>query len=243
MPNTKAQRHKEFLFGDFLKKRALPLCLGVFVLSASGSAQESPKDLEFFEKKIRPLLTERCYSCHSAKAEKLKGGLYADSREGLLKGGDSGSSIVAGDAKKSLLMKAVRWVDEDLKMPPKKRLSEEQIADLDAWIARGAAWPAGDKSTVGKHKQVGLSIEEGKKFWAYKAPLKPAEGGVDRLIAARLAAAKVAPAPAADKAVLLRRVYFDLVGLPPTPEQVDAFVNDPAPDAYEKAVDRLLASP
>jgi hypothetical protein len=202
-----------------------------------------PQDLAFFEKKIRPVLTERCYSCHSTKAEKLKGGLYLDSHEGLVKGGDSGPALVAGDPKKSLLMKAIRWVDDDLKMPPKKRLTEEQVADLETWIKKGATWPAADKAAPGKpRKQIGLSLEEGRKFWAYKAPQKPAGADIDALILARLAAQNLKPGPAADKATLLRRVTYDLIGLPPSPEDVDAFVNDPATDAYEKAVDRLLAS-
>jgi mono/diheme cytochrome c family protein len=203
----------------------------------------SPQDLEFFEKKIRPLLTERCYSCHSAKAEKLKGGLYVDSHEGLLKGGDSGAALVAGDPKKSLLIKAVRWVDEDLKMPPKKRLTDEQIADLETWVRAGAFWPATDKAGAGKpRKQVGLTLEEGRKFWAYKAPRQAPGADIDRLILAGLAAQNLKPAPAADKAALLRRVTYDLIGLPPTPEEVDAFVGDASPDAYGKVVERLLAS-
>jgi len=209
-------------------------------------AQEAaaPGAADFFEKKIRPVLAERCYSCHSVKATKLKGGLYLDSRQGLLKGGDSGPAVVAGDPKKSLLMKALRWADEDLQMPPKKRLPEQQISDLEAWIGQGAAWPGGDLAVPARpHKQVGLTIEEGRKFWAYQAPRKGAGGDIDALILARLAAQNQKPAPAADRATLLRRVSYDLIGLPPSPEEVDAFVNDPDSDAFEKVVDRLLASP
>ncbi|HZE97630.1 MAG TPA: DUF1553 domain-containing protein [Planctomycetota bacterium] len=232
-------------------KGSLSLGVGCLAVSAfclfsrggTADAQEG-RDAEFFEKKIRPVLTERCYSCHSTKAEKLKGGLYLDSRDGLLKGGDSGAAAVAGDPKKSLLLKAVRWVDDDLKMPPKKRLTDEQIADLETWIRKGAAWAASEKSVAGKpKKQVGLSLEEGRKFWAYKAPQKGADVDIDRLINARLAAQGLKPGPAADKAVLLRRVTFDLIGMPPTPEQVDAFIRDSAPDAFENIVDLLLASP
>ena len=231
------------------REKLRPLWLGASVLGlflGPAQAQEAPgpKDLEFFEKKIRPLLTERCYSCHSAKAEKLKGGLFLDSREGVLKGGDSGPALQAGDPKKSLLVKAVRWIDDDLKMPPKKRLTDEQVADLEAWIRRGAAWPANDPTASGRpKKQVGLSIEEGRKFWAYRAPEKPADPDIDRLILARLAAGNLKPGPAADRATLLRRVTFDLAGLPPTPEEVDAFESDSSPGVFEGVVDRLLASP
>src|SRR5205814_8423084 len=117
---------------------------------------------ELFEKKVRPILAERCFSCHSAQAEKLKGSLFLDTREGFLKGGDTGPAIVAGDPKKSLLMKAVHWEDDDLKMPPKKKLSAEQIADLEAWVRNGAPWGAAVASPAGKpRKQVGLTLEEG----------------------------------------------------------------------------------
>ncbi len=233
-----------------MKRAALVLVL----IGGLASAQESdPKGVEFFEKKIRPILTERCYSCHSAQAEKLKGSLYLDSREGLLKGGDTGVAIVPGNAKRSLLLKAVLWADDDLKMPPKKKLAADQIADLEAWIQGGAAWPASAKPAAGKpRKQVGLSIDEGRKFWAYRPVQKPAvpsvrdaawpRSDIDRFILARLEARNLRPLPPADKAVLLRRVTFDLAGLAPTPEQVDAFVKDESPDAFEKVVDRLLAS-
>ncbi|MBI3855874.1 MAG: DUF1553 domain-containing protein [Planctomycetes bacterium] len=218
------------------------------------SQDSDPKDLEFFEKKIRPLLAERCHSCHSAKAEKLKGGLFLDSREGLLKGGDTGPAIVAGDPKKSLLMKAVHWIDDDLKMPPKKKLAADQIADLESWIRGGAPWPASaGAAAVKTRKQIGLSIEEGRKFWAYRPLRKPAlpavkdaswaRGDLDRFILAALEAKSLRPSPPAEKALLLRRLTFDLVGLAPSPEEVDAFVKDGAPDATERVVDRLLASP
>ncbi|HVE40366.1 MAG TPA: DUF1553 domain-containing protein [Planctomycetota bacterium] len=228
--------------------------LVLFLLGGLAFAQDSidPKSVEFFEKKIRPVLADRCFSCHSAQAEKLKGSLYLDTREGFLKGGDTGPSIVVGDPKKSLLMKAVHWEDDDLKMPPKKKLAAEQIADLESWVRNGAVWGAPVKVAGARKKQVGLTIEEGRKFWAYRPPQKPAPPAVkdaawpasdiDRFILAKLEAASLRPSPPADKAVLLRRVYFDLVGMPPSPEEVDAFVKDGSADAFEKVVDRLLAS-
>jgi cytochrome c553 len=213
--------------------------------------QVDPKGVEFYEKKIRPLLVERCYECHSAGAKKLKGSLTLDSREGALKGGDTSPALVPGDPAKSLLVKAVRWTDDDLRMPPKKKLSDEQIDDLEAWIKMGAPF-AGSAKPVAARKQIGLTVEQGRKLWAYQVPKSPelpsvrdrswAKSDIDRFILARLEAEKRTPAPPADRPALLRRLSYDLVGLSPTPEEVDAFVKDPAPDAYERIVDRLLAS-
>ncbi|HXX93610.1 MAG TPA: DUF1549 domain-containing protein, partial [Planctomycetota bacterium] len=200
------------------------------------------QDADFFEKKVRPLLVERCYECHSGGAKKLKGGLYLDSRAGLLRGGDTGPAMVPGDPDRSLLVKAIRWADPDLSMPPKKRLPPEELAIVEEWIRKGAAWPGGEAAT-GPRRQVGLSLEEGRKFWAYR-PVDPSQGrgDIDGRIQARLQAAGLQAAPRAEKSVLLRRLAFDLTGLPPTPEEVDAFVSDPAPDAYERTVDRMLGS-
>jgi hypothetical protein len=199
-------------------------------------------DLEFFEKKVRPLLVERCHECHSAGSKKLKGGLYLDSRAGLLKGGDTGPALVPGGVEKSLLVKAVRWTDPDLSMPPKKKLPEEEISTIVEWIRRGAPWPP-EAGRAAPRKQVGLSLEEGRRFWAYR-PVDhgQARAEIDGFIRSRLEAAGLPPAPPAQKAGLLRRLAYDLTGLPPTPEEVDAFVADPATGAYEKIVDRLLAS-
>src|ERR1041385_5218488 len=126
-------------------KRALLLWCGSILLGASLGAAESkftPKELEFFEQKIRPILSENCYKCHSQAAEKIKGGLLLDSRDGVLKGGDSGPAIVPGNPDKSLLIKAVRYTDKDLQMPPaEKQLASTQIADLEAWVKMGAPDP------------------------------------------------------------------------------------------------------
>jgi hypothetical protein len=195
-----------------------------------------PKGVEFFEKRIRPVLADKCYSCHSQKAPKLKGGLYVDTREGLLKGGDTGPALRAGRPEQSLILSALRW-SADLKMPPKEKLSAEVVADFDAWIRAGAADP---RTEAAARKKSGMTVEEGRAFWAYRAPRK-AEGDLDGLIRAKLDAAGLAPAPEAPPEVLLRRLHFDLVGLPPTPEEIDAFVA--APSSYRNVVDRLLASP
>ncbi|MDB5311003.1 MAG: hypothetical protein JWO38_5205 [Gemmataceae bacterium] len=213
-----------------------------------------PEQVEFFEKKVRPVLTEHCYSCHSADAaskKKLKGGLLLDSRDGLLRGGDNGPSLVPGKPAESALIQTLKY-DGDLKMPPKGKLPDGVIADLETWVKMGAPDPRRAQAGGGK-KQIGLSIEEGRKFWAYRPVTDPAvpavktagwaANDIDRFILAGLEAKGLKPAPDADRATLARRVYYDLHGLPPTPEEVDAFVRDPDPQAYEKLVDQLLGSP
>src|SRR6185436_19296102 len=199
---------------------------------------QDKEGLELFEKKIRPVLIDRCYSCHSAEAKKLKGDLYVDSREGLLKGGAVGPAIVPGDLDKSLLIKAIRYKDEDLKMPPKGKLAPEVVADFEAWVKRGAPDPRVKGATGAAKKEI--SIEAGKKYWAFQ-PLRPGKAAsVDEFVGAKLAAAGVTPNGPTDARRLVRRATFDLLGLPPTPEEVDAFIADPDLD---KLIDRLLARP
>ncbi len=179
--------------------------------------------LEFFEQKIRPVLVERCYKCHGAEAEKVKGGLLLDTRDGLLKGGDDGPVLAPGDPAKSRLILAVRWTDPDFKMPPKEKLQAAQIADLEAWVKRGAPDP-----------RTGKPISKIKPPWSLE-PLKSSKlDSIDAFIDATLAAKGLKPAPPADRRTLLRRVTFDLTGLPPG--------EDDGAD-YEQVVDRLLASP
>ncbi|HYE99806.1 MAG TPA: DUF1549 domain-containing protein, partial [Planctomycetota bacterium] len=222
-------------------------------LGAPAGAQDKPasapdaEGIEFFEKKIRPVLVDACYSCHSPQAKSLKGGLRLDTRDTVLKGGDSGPSIVPGDPDKSLLIKAIRGADENLAMPPKKRLPKEVVADFEAWVRRGAPDPRhGDPVAAADAAKV-------KGHWAFRPPVEPTipavknagwvRSPVDAFVLARLEAAGFKPQPEADRRTLIRRVTFDLTGLPPTPEEVDAFVSDKDPQAYEKLVDRLLASP
>jgi hypothetical protein len=226
------------------------VCLGTLLtLPISAPAQA----VEFFEKKIRPALAEHCFKCHSSEAEKskkLKGGLRLDTRDGPRKGGDSGPAIVPGKADHSLLIKVLRY-DGDVKMPPTKKLPEAVIADFERWVAMGAPDPRTDSAATAK--STGMSVEEGRKFWAFRPPNRsplPAVrdvtwpvNGIDQFVLARLEAAGLEPAPDADRATLARRVFYDLVGLPPTPEEVDALTADKDPLAYEKLVDRLLASP
>jgi cytochrome c553 len=200
---------------------------------------------DLFEKSIRPLLAEKCQGCHGEK--KASGGLRLLNRESLLRGGDSGPALVPGKPGESLLLKAVEYRG-DLRMPPRGKLTEAEVEKLRRWIALGAPWPGKPRGIAGSGD--GRFSEEQKRWWAFQPilakppPLTPgAESGVDAFILAKLRQRGETPAGAAGRRQLIRRVTFGLTGLPPTPEEVEAFVNDPAPDAYEKVVDRLLASP
>jgi cytochrome c553 len=211
-------------------------------------------DLAFFESKIRPLLAEHCYSCHSAKAEKLKGGLYVDSLEGLLQGGDSGPALVPGEAAKSLLLKAVSYTDPDLQMPPKgKKLSDRQIAELTQWVKSGAPWPASDPAAARPIQSSREITEKDKTWWAFQPLRRPAAppvhlksppaNPIDAFVRAELDAKGLKPNPPATRRELVRRAYFDLIGLPPAPEQIVAFEKDKSPGAWESLIDHLLALP
>lgn len=214
-------------------------------------AADDPNGIEYFEKNIRPILTDNCYQCHSLQSAKVKGGLLLDTREGLLKGGDTGPAIKPGDVEHSLLIKAVRYSDADLQMPPKnKKLSLEKIAALEAWVKMGAPDPRVSPSGIASATSI---REKARTHWAFQPVKEPAVPTVrnqhsaltpvDNFILARLGAAHLKPSPPADKRTLIRRATFDLIGLPPTPEEVAAFLADKSPDAFAKVVDRLLASP
>jgi hypothetical protein len=216
-----------------------------------GAPPLSADQVEFFEKKIRPILVERCYKCHSAAAEKVKAGLLLDTREGMLKGGESGPAIVPGDPEKSILIRAIRQIDE-LRMPVKEKLPDEQIADFVAWVKMGAPDPRVAKPGAAAARVATPSLAEARKFWSFQPPrevLPPivrtpwARTPIDNFILAKLEEKKIAPAPEADKATLIRRVTIGLTGLPPTAAEIEAFLKDGSADAYEKVVDRLLASP
>jgi hypothetical protein len=234
---------------DFGQK-LVGVCGVVWLVGLMGgfSARGSDPGIEFFETKIRPLLVERCYECHSARAEKLKGGLLLDSKEGVLKGGDSGPVIVPGNPEKSLLIKAVRYTSEDLQMPPKnKKLPDEQIADLEEWVKMGAPDPrAGDGGSAGTPRPT-------KEHWAFQ-PIKAVplpkvrntrwtQAPVDAFILAKLEEEGITPNAPADKRTLIRRASFDLTGLPPKPEEVEAFVADKSPHAFDRVIERLLNAP
>jgi hypothetical protein len=224
---------------------------GAFLCAATARAQTpSPAGVQFFENKIRPILSDNCYKCHSSQAAKLKGGLSLEYHESMLRGGDSGPAVVPGDPDKSLLIKAVRYTDADLQMPPKgNKLADAQVADLTAWVKMGAP----DPRVAGKAMAGASWSKERRNHWAFQ-PIKHVSepdvhntnwvaNPVDSFVLAKLEANKMKPNPPADKRTLIRRATYDLTGLPPTPEEVEAFVEDSSPDAYAKLVDRLLASP
>jgi hypothetical protein len=223
------------------------------VAGRSSGLRAAPPDgrdargVEFFESKIRPLLANTCYQCHSRQSKKVKGGLLLDSREGLLKGGDSGPILVAGDPDQSLLIKAVRYKDEDLRMPPDgKKLTGAQVADLEAWVKMGAPLP-------GAGVQEDKITASARTHWAFQPVKRPTiptvkdqrwlQSPVDAFILAKLEPNGMRPAQPADKRALIRRATYDLIGLPPTPQEVAAFVADESPVAFATVVDRLLASP
>jgi hypothetical protein len=220
--------------------------------AAIGFAQKNPA--EFFEARIRPVLANNCYSCHTRS--KL-GGLKLDSRASLLQGGNSGPGIVPGQPADSLLIKAVIQTDAKLKMPMGgAKLSEKEIADLTYWVRIGAPWP--DSKEVEKPLAAvagkGFAITpQQREFWSFQPVRKPApppvkdagwvQTPIDHFILAKLEEKGLKPLPPADKRVLIRRATYDLIGLPATPEEIEAFVNDASPGAFANVVDRLLASP
>ncbi len=221
----------------------------MFFLAAVPLHAADTAGVEFFEKRIRPILVERCYECHSAQANKVKGGLRLDTREALLKGGDTGPALVPGDPDKSPLIKAVRYKNQDLQMPPKSPLTPGQVRDLEQWVKMGAPDPRA-VAAVSPSGRREINIEEGRKFWAFQplanpvvAKIQSGRNAIDAFILAKLAEKGLRPAPPADKRALLRRATFDLIGLPPTPAEMQAFLADQSPDAFARVVERLLASP
>ncbi|HWG45457.1 MAG TPA: PSD1 and planctomycete cytochrome C domain-containing protein [Gemmataceae bacterium] len=226
--------------------------LGLLGLQTSAAAQNpDAKALAFFESKLRPVLVKNCYQCHSAEAarqKKLRGGLQLDTREGIRKGGDTGPAIVPRDPKKSLLLSALRHDGEIKKMPPRGKLSNEVIADFVKWIEMGAPDPRDGSVLPSKRR---IDTAEGKRFWSFR-PIVSAtppdvkntawvRNPIDRFILAGLEAKNLVPSKPLPRERLLRRVTFDLTGLPPTPAEVDAFLNDSSPDALERVITRLLA--
>ncbi|MEM1355391.1 MAG: PSD1 and planctomycete cytochrome C domain-containing protein [Planctomycetota bacterium] len=213
-----------------------------------GSATFSAEQLEFFENKIRPVLVENCYACHSHEAERNKGGFYLDSRQSII------DDVIAepGAVEDSLLIEAVRYQNPDYAMPPAGKLPDEVIADLERWVEMGMPWP--EEAGPGGSEVFDLAARRAS-HWAWQRPKRTeklpevpgregeALGAIDRFIEARLAEEGMKPSPPADRATLIRRVTLDLTGTPPTLAELDAFLADESPDAYEQLVDRLLASP
>ena len=222
----------------------------VATLALAGSpAARADGGVEFFEAKIRPALAEHCYGCHSVAAKKAKGGLRLDSADGLRKGGDSGPVLATKDGP-GLILKAVEYADDAYAMPPKGKLPEAVIRDFQKWAGLGYPLPTDAAAKAGP--TTGDSSKD-KDFWAFRPAAEHPTPSIlrplwalrhhDHFVMQKLYEQKLTPAPAADPRVLIRRVYFDLIGLPPTPAQVEAFAADGRRDAYDRLVEELLASP
>ncbi len=223
--------------------------LSLFLCTPLKAQPQDPA--EFFEMRVRPVLAQQCFVCHSASA---MGGLEMKSREALLKGGDSGPCVVLGHPEQSLLIQAVRQTHDRLRMPPQGKLPEDQIEDLATWIRAGAVWPDDSPSASAARKAGRYVIRpEQRSFWSFQPP-GPVEipavkkqawvrTPLDHFVLSRLEDQGLDPVEPAQRRTLLRRAYFDLIGLPPTPSEVNAFLDDESPDAFERVVDRLLSSP
>jgi len=224
------------------------------VVKVSATAAPHPQgpmsDADFFENNIRPIIANNCSSCH---VDITSGGLKLDSREAMVKGGSRGPAVVPGDPDKSLIITAVHQTTS-LKMPKGGKLTPQEVADLTQWVKQGAVWPRSAPGTVfSASLKTGVVTEKQRAFWSFQ-PLKvvpvPAEKDshwaktpIDKFVLAKMLQAGIKPSTQADRRTLIRRATYDLTGLPPTPEEVDAFVKDKSPKAWENLVDRLLASP
>jgi len=220
------------------------------------SARDTPPDpsaVEFFEKRIRPLLSENCFGCHSGSSKPIQAGLRLDSRAAMLRGGGRGTALTPGAPETSLLIKALRASGAP-QMPPKGRMPEESIALLERWVRQGAIWPGSAAAPANPTKKPAFNLKQrAAAHWSWKPVRMPSvpsprdpkwvRNPIDAFILSKLESRGLRPAPPADKRALIRRVTFDLIGLPPTPAEVEAFLADKSPDAYERVVDRLLASP
>lgn len=212
----------------------------------------SPSEVEYFEKKVRPVLAKHCYACHSEEAKTVHGGLKLDSASSAFRGGDSGPAIVPGKPAESLFISAIRYdQDADYQMPPKGKIPDDEIAELTSWVESGAPFPS-DSDHVAQSAGA-IDFAAAKKFWSFlpveRQPVPAVamttwpQQRLDHFVLAAMEAQELAPSPEAQRAELLRRLSFDLIGLPPSPAEVAQFVEDDSPQAYEKQVERLLASP
>ncbi len=225
-------------------------CVLLAVAGEMARAADEHSGIEFFEKRIRPALAEHCYECHAAGAKGLKGGLLLDRRDGWKRGGDSGPAVIPGKPADSLLIKALKHED-GMEMPPKGKLPDEVIADFEKWILEGAPDPR--TAPVKAIARREIDIEAGKRFWSFRPIASPAppivkdadwpKSQIDRFVLAKQEADGLRPVGDADRSTWLRRVSFDLIGLPPTPTEIAEFLADDSPTARERVVDRLLASP
>ncbi len=237
-----------------MRATAFALAWLATVAAVTDAAETDPADLELFESKIRPVLAERCYACHGGNPAKIRGGLVLLDAEGLRAGGDSGAAIVPGSPEDSLLIEALRH-EGLIRMPPDGRLPDPVIADFELWIRRGAPDPrtGAGQTTVAAKPAGSFDYGPGREHWAYRRiedPEPPAveneewiEHAIDRFILSRLEQRGLQPAAPADRRTLIRRATFDLIGLPPSESEIEAFLADESPNAFARVVDRLLASP
>jgi len=235
--------------------KALCFPFAAALLTAPGASAAVEDGLDFFEKKIRPVLVENCYKCHSAEAEKngkLEGKLRLDLREGVRGRGESGLvAVIPGKPDESNLYRAVTYLDSELVMPPKSRLAKSVVADFKQWIEMGAPDPR--RGTLAKAEANEIDFEQARKFWSFRKPSDPAlptvndsawpREDLDYFILSQLEENGLRPAPPADRRTLIRRATYDLTGLPPTVAEIEAFLADKSPNAFSKTVERLLASP
>ncbi|MCG8652324.1 MAG: PSD1 and planctomycete cytochrome C domain-containing protein, partial [Pirellulales bacterium] len=228
--------------------------LGGFASQDRLAAEETaepvpPEQLEFFESRIRPVLVKHCYACHAADSKTIRGGLLLDSRAGMLRGGDLGPALVPGDSSESLLLSALRH--ESLEMPPKGKLPEAVIKDFELWIDRGAADPRGESIATATS---GIDPAAARDHWAFQPIQTPTiprgalsdswvRNPIDAFVWQKLEQRGWRPAAEADKYTLIRRATFDLIGLPPSEQELEAFLADDSPASFERVIDRLLASP
>ena len=221
--------------------------------SGSGASTLSATDgFAFFESQVRPLLVKHCYECHSEEADKQKGGLWLDRKAGWETGGDGGPSIVPGNPDASLLIHSIRYADENLQMPPKSKMTTEEIAVFEQWVAMGAPDPRDTALAAGVRKGE-IDYAAARQEWAFRPVVKPAEPAiaardwrldpVDSFVLAKLEEKQLSPAPVAEPAAFLRRLHYDLTGLPPTAEETQAYVSDPSREVFVRIVDELLSRP
>jgi len=213
----------------------------------------APDQLQFFEKNIRPVLVQSCYKCHSTESSKVKGGLTLDTKQATLLGGESGHpGVTPGNIAQSSLYEAMTWKNEDMQMPPKQKLSDEVIANFKKWIEMGAPDPRENKVVNASGGKRVIDMDAGRKHWSFQKPVKHAPPAVktagwakteiDQFVLAGIEANGLHPMRDADRPTLIRRIAFDLTGLPPTPDEVKAFVADQSSEAVKRVIDMYLDS-